>query len=128
MAPELSISRRTVSRVVKRDLGLKIYKMQTTHALDDKMRATRLQCCRDLLKRFSRGRHCSIVFSDEKLFTVEMSFNKQNNRVIAKSIQDANNNGRMVQRKGHAASVMVWAAVTSDGSLAPWFSCLRVSK
>uniref|UniRef100_A0A915ESG1 Tc1-like transposase DDE domain-containing protein n=1 Tax=Ditylenchus dipsaci TaxID=166011 RepID=A0A915ESG1_9BILA len=61
-----------------------------------------------LLRRFQRGSHKSIVFSDEKLFVVEEKFNKQNVRIIAKDIGQASAKGRIVGRIAHPKSVMVW--------------------
>ena len=46
----------------------------------------RVQRCKQLLRRFSAGTHSTIVFSDEKLFTVEASINRQNDRIIAPDI------------------------------------------
>ena len=36
-----------------------------------------------LRKRFTGGTHQRIVFSDEKIFTVEMTYNRQNSRILA---------------------------------------------
>ncbi|VDL73183.1 unnamed protein product [Nippostrongylus brasiliensis] len=51
----------------------------------------------------------------EKLFTIEQSLNRQNNRIIASSIREANSRGRIVGRTSNPAHVMVWASITSDG-------------
>lgn len=96
MAKELQISRGSVQDIVKEHLGLRSIKMQKTHALTDQMKATRLQRCRELLKRFSAVECEAILFTDEKLFNVEL-FNrvettqtlalmsKQQNRMVATS-------------------------------------------
>ena len=76
---------------------------------------TTIAKCRELLKRFRSDRHKQIIFSDEKLFIVELVFNCQNDRIIAADISTANESGRIVGRSGHSKALMVWAAVTSDG-------------
>ncbi|PIO65197.1 hypothetical protein TELCIR_13146, partial [Teladorsagia circumcincta] len=40
---------------------------------------------KQLLRRFADGRHSKILFTNEKLFTVEQVVNKQNDRVYAVS-------------------------------------------
>lgn len=115
VAKELNISEKTVRNYVKKRLGLQPIKLQKSHALTDDSKQKRLQRCRELLKRFKPVDTLDILFTDEKLFTVEQSFNHQNDRIWSKSVKDANNNGRYVSRKGHPASVMVWAGVTATG-------------
>ena len=53
-----------------------------------------------------------IVFSDEKMFTVEAQFNPQNDRVLARHSEDIPEDMLTVYRRQKAASVMVWAAVS----------------
>ncbi|VDL69575.1 unnamed protein product [Nippostrongylus brasiliensis] len=52
--------------------------------------------------------------TDEKLFAIEASLNRQNDRVLARSVEEANQSGKIVNRKGHPRQLMVWAAITSD--------------
>uniref|UniRef100_A0A914EPI5 Transposase n=1 Tax=Acrobeloides nanus TaxID=290746 RepID=A0A914EPI5_9BILA len=115
IAREEGISERTVRRIVKEDMKSKSYKKQEAHFLDEDMMKVRKQRCQTLLRRFQNDSHRSIVFSDEKMFTIEEKFNKQNNRIIARNIEEANQRGRIVKRRAFSKSVMVWAAITSDG-------------
>uniref|UniRef100_A0A915ED33 Tc1-like transposase DDE domain-containing protein n=1 Tax=Ditylenchus dipsaci TaxID=166011 RepID=A0A915ED33_9BILA len=62
-----------------------------------------------MLRRFSRGRHQNIVFSDEKLFDIQQSLNAQNDRIWAEEAPDTEE--RVVERTQKAESVMVWAAI-----------------
>ena len=57
----------------------------------------------------------SILFTDEKIFTVEAKFNRQNNRIYAKSTLDISISRRKVYRAHHPASVMVWAGASWQG-------------
>lgn len=115
MASELNISTGSVRNIVKTRLGLRPIKMQPVHALSDKSKKNRFEKSRILLQRFSSARHREILFTDEKLFTVEQAFNKQNCRILAQSTEEASKKGRYVSRRGHALSVMVWAGITANG-------------
>lgn len=115
MATDLDISVGSVRTIVRDRLALRPIKLQPVHALSAKSQATRLLRSRELLRRFSAARHRKILFTDEKVFTVEQVFNKQNTRILARNVADASKKGRYVQKRGHAVSVMVWAGITSDG-------------
>jgi hypothetical protein len=52
-----------------------------------------------------------VVFSDVKVFTVEQAYNNQNARIWSKGPPGA---ARVLPRSQKPASVMVWAAITSD--------------
>ena len=56
-----------------------------------------------------------LIFSDEKLFTVEAAFNHRNDRVLSKSLQDIPPGLKKVRRTQKPASVMVWEAASSEG-------------
>ncbi|KAL6733493.1 hypothetical protein Aduo_004138 [Ancylostoma duodenale] len=93
MAKEIGVSERSVRRICHKSLGMKSYKRQKCHSLTPAIISKREQRCRNLLCRFSQARCRAIVFSDEKLFTVEAALNHQNDRFIARSIKEANGNG-----------------------------------
>ena len=59
--------------------------------------------------------HQNVIFSDEKLFTVEAAFSHQNDSVLSKSLQDNPPGLGKVERTQWPASVMVWSAVSSEG-------------
>ena len=83
MANDLNISTRSMGRIVKEDLGLKCYKFREVQLLSEINRRRRYEKCMILRKRFTSGTHQRIVFSDEKIFTVEMTYNRQNSRILA---------------------------------------------
>uniref|UniRef100_A0A8R1HV20 Uncharacterized protein n=1 Tax=Caenorhabditis japonica TaxID=281687 RepID=A0A8R1HV20_CAEJA len=112
---ELHISATSVRNIVKHHMGLRPNKLKKTNALMDQMKATRLQRWREPLKRFKPVDTLDILFTDENFFTIEQSFNRQNNSIWSPSVKEANNSGRYVSRKDHLASVMFWAGVTSTG-------------
>uniref|UniRef100_A0A7I4XUD7 DDE_3 domain-containing protein n=1 Tax=Haemonchus contortus TaxID=6289 RepID=A0A7I4XUD7_HAECO len=88
----------------------------------------RVKKCRQLLLRTRNKGHHSIVYSDEKLFTVEQQFNAQNVRVIARNAEEADKKGRVVHWAAHPAQVMVWAGLKTilEDALIPWaISCFN---
>ncbi|EYC22754.1 hypothetical protein Y032_0016g2928 [Ancylostoma ceylanicum] len=104
-----------VRRIVHENLGLRIYRLQKCQAFCAANRLTRVRRCKELLKRAANDAHLQFVFSDEKLFSVEATFNRQNKRIIARNLQGANSSGRLVAKKAHSASVMACTFITSDG-------------
>lgn len=115
MSREMNISKVSISRIIKYDLGLRAYKRHTGHLLTAALKQKRKQKSKALIRQYAKNRHRKIMFTDEKIFTVEESFNKQNDRVYAQSSLQANELVPRVQRGHHPASVMVWWGVAYDG-------------
>ncbi len=115
LAEKLDTPRTTVRRIVKDDIGLKPYKHQKVHGLSTAQKDKRLVRCKRLLRRSGNNRVNSIVFSDEKIFTVEEKLNKQNDRIYAAAIEDIPEKIRTVQRFQSPSSFMVWVAVSAQG-------------
>uniref|UniRef100_A0A0N4W3R9 HTH_Tnp_Tc3_2 domain-containing protein n=1 Tax=Haemonchus placei TaxID=6290 RepID=A0A0N4W3R9_HAEPC len=114
IAKKLGISHTSACRIVKEKLGLTPYRCRKVHLLTASMKKNRVQKCKMLLQRFASARHRDIVFSDEKLFTLESTFNRQNDRVLCSTAEEANESGRIHGRSGHAEKIMVWAAITYE--------------
>lgn len=115
MAAELKVSRESVRRVVKRDLGLSPLKLRSIHSLTNASKEKRLKRSRALIRRLAAHGLDSVVFTDEKIFTVEQAFNRQNDRILAAGVAEASENVRNVRRTQKPASVMVWAGVSARG-------------
>lgn len=115
IARTTQISVTSVSRILKKKLNAKPFKIQKVQDLNKKQKQNRYQKARGLKQRHDFGELPNIVFSDEKLFTVEQCLNKQNDRIWA-SDKGAIDPGhfRATRRQGKG-SVMVWAAVTENG-------------
>ena len=112
IAKDIGVPRESVRRMIKNDLQLKPYKLQEAHLLTEAMMATRLQRCKALKRRFAAGRHRSILFSDEKIFTIEQFHNHQNDRIWSSK---APLKEKIVGRSQKPKSIMVWAGVTYNG-------------
>lgn len=85
------------------------------HLLNNRLKAIRLKRSRVLLKRYAKNRHRDILFTDEKIFDIEEKYNKQNDRVYAKSSEEAAKKVPRVQHGHHPSSVMVWLGVSYYG-------------
>lgn len=116
IAKTMGVNRESVRKVLKDDLQLLPFKLQAGHHLNDKAKATRLQRAKWLQQRFSaENKHRAILFSDEKLFTVERQFNKQNDRIWSPSASTIDPAQRIISRSQHPASIMVWAGICATG-------------
>ena len=115
MAKEAQTSPRTMRRICKIDLQMSPYKLQKRQLLSAPTIEKRLIRSKLLLKRNKDGMLQNIIFSDEKLFSVQQSHNHQNDRVLARSLEAIPGNAGKVFRTQKPASVMVWAAVSERG-------------
>lgn len=57
------------------------------------------------------------MWSDEKEFWLNGGLNKQNNRIYAKTRDEANLNGALIGREKYPLSVMVWVGLTIFGPI-----------
>ncbi len=69
-----------------------------------------------ILTELNSSTQVPIVFTNEKLFTVQAA---QNNRILSKNIRDVPVGQKSILRRQGPAAVMVWVTVTSDGKKAP---------
>ena len=115
MAREMKISARTMSRIIQEDLHLRAYRRRTGHRLNPKLKSIRMHRSKQLLQRYANGGHHRILFTDEKIFSIEEKFNRQNDRVYAHSSREAAEKVPKVERGHHPASVMVWWGVSFNG-------------
>jgi hypothetical protein len=86
MAQQMEVSRESMRRMVKIDLGMKALKMRKTHMLNARLKLARVKKCKQLLSRYASDDCKSILFSDEKLFNVEVKWNSQNDRILAANV------------------------------------------
>lgn len=115
LAKEAQTSARTMRRVCENDLQMSPYKLQKRQLLSAPTIEKRLTRSRLLLNRIRDGTLPNIIFSDEKLFSVQQSHNHQNDRVLSRSLEAIPGNAGKVFRTQKPASVMVWAAISESG-------------
>lgn len=120
LAKKKRVSVATISRAVKKEGGKSLRCVQRP-LLTERMREQRLLRCRRLLNDLKSHSNRLIIFSDEKVFTVDPVLNKQNDRVI--SFEQGVSKLRCVSTTKHPASVMMLGVVASNGEKMPpvWF-------
>ena len=114
LARDFSVNHETMRNLVRKDLGLKSYKRKAVHHLSEPLRVKRLERSKKLLCRVGPETQESILFSDEKIFTIEEVTNLQNDRILAKTPQSISEKNRLIDRVQKPLSVMVWAGVSAN--------------
>lgn len=124
LAKELKINRESVRKMVRSSLKLRSYKLGKGHYLDERMKLLRLENSKRLLKMKSFR---LILFTDEKLFTIQRAYNSQNDRELRRSRQGIDQKFPLfhsncfisecpsIQRRHFPKSVMVWAGISQNG-------------
>lgn len=115
MAREAQTSPRTMGRICRSDLQMSSYKLQKRQLLSAPTIEKRHTRSRLLLNRIREGTLNNIIFTDEKLFSLQQSHNHQNDRIVARSRETIPGNAGKVFRTQKPASVMVWAAISERG-------------
>jgi len=127
VAKELKINRATIRQVLKYDLELRHYKMRKKQDLNDKKLKVRLQRTKFLLKSDTLKNFNRILFTDEKIFTIEQRFNSQNDRIW---VECSPVEGIIFTSIGKPDSIMVWAgiSVTSKTQLILVENCVKMNQ
>ena len=118
-AKEVNISRTSLRRIINQDLGLKALKMQHRKLISAASKKNWLDRGKMMLQEIQSDADKVLVWSDEKIFTVQAVVSSQNHRVYAHSTQHLPEGCRTHFCRQEPAGVMVWAAVASDGSKSP---------
>ncbi len=119
MAAKANMNPESMRKLVRDDLGMTPYRLQKRQALGAAQRKKRLARSKILAKVLSADTHPSIIWTDEKLFTVEAVHNTHNDRILAVDINSIPVGEKSVFRRQKPASVMVWAGVSSCGRKTP---------
>ncbi|KAI6658776.1 MhmaT1 transposase [Oopsacas minuta] len=112
---ELKISRTSVHKIVKSSLGLSSYKRRKVHYLSTAIRQKLLLRSKKLLSRLAEHGYHNVLYSDEKLFTIEEASNSQNDRILSSTSSTINEELRYVRRVQRPLSVMIWGGVSGLG-------------
>ena len=121
VAKDININRESVRQIVKNVFKCKPYKLQKAHLLTDKMKEVRCKRAKALQHLVANQGHERILFSDEKIFTIEQHLNPQNDRIWSPDVSTAISTARKVTRSQKPAAVMVWGGVTSHGKTPLFF-------
>ena len=115
IAKGVKTSRSSVRRMIVDDLSLRPFKKRKVHGLTTTQKNKRRDLAKQLLSRHAGESLDLIVFSDEKLFSVQETHNNQNVRIYAVSFDDVPEHLRTVSRFQGEPSVMVWAGISKKG-------------
>lgn len=119
LAKDLKVDKMAVSRTVRFDLGMKSRAVTKVQGLTTTQREKRLKRCKALLNKMKKGENGVLVFSDEKIFTVDAVSNSRSLRYIAKSPSDVDPSIKFTGRTKHPAWAMMLGIVGSDGKAFP---------
>ncbi|UYV83043.1 hypothetical protein LAZ67_22001937 [Cordylochernes scorpioides] len=114
IASDLRISKEIVQNIVKRDLGLRSYRLYRGKPLSEAAMKNRLDKAKKLLSMIRVGRLYDIVWTNEKNFTTEVAHNSQNHRQILPTGNKTSRKRRLYTRHKFPKSAMVLARVTSE--------------
>lgn len=115
LALGMGTSLRTMNRAINEDLGMKAYRKSYCHHLTDRNKEQRYKRCKSLISSHDEKKVENILFTDEKIFTIEEKINKSQNRVYGTKAKNIPKRFKNVSRSHHPASIMVWAGVSIKG-------------
>ena len=119
LAKVYGVSPQTIRNLIKHDLNLKCFKYQRRQVLSGPTIKKRLERGREIKKVLSAAPRPSVIWTDEKNFTVERAWNRQNDRIWAHDLEGIPISKRTVFVRQHPAHVMVWGGVTDCGLKTP---------
>lgn len=115
MANALKIDEKSVRTIVHKKLGVASYRINKAHLLNDRMKANRKAKAKKMLRLVAAGRLKRVLFTDEKIFTVQPVHNRQNLRQLLKRGLKNTFAAKLMTRQHFPKSVMVWAGVCATG-------------
>ena len=119
LAKDTSVSVSTMQRLLKDDLHVYPYKFTKRQLLSNATKKKRLDRAKVLIKRLVVGTRPQVLWTDEKLFTVQAIHNHQNYRIWIPNKDMVPVERCSSFRRQKPSSVMVWAGVTSTGLKTP---------
>ncbi|XGW28476.1 hypothetical protein V3C99_008332 [Haemonchus contortus] len=115
IASDLHISRRSVQNIVECELDFYSYRLIRGQMLSKAAKKNRSKKCQELLAAVRASLVSDIVWTDEKIFTVEVTHNGQNQRQLLFRAEKNSRKRRAKTRSLFLTSVTVWAGITSEG-------------
>lgn len=115
MASDLKISRGSLQSIVKNDLKLFSYRLLNGQVLTDKAKHNRKEKCKKLLAFLTVRRLAETLWTDEKVFPVEVAKNPQNHRQIISPAQKNTRKRKVATRSLFPKSLMVWGGISATG-------------
>ncbi|QQP54764.1 Uncharacterized protein FKW44_007703, partial [Caligus rogercresseyi] len=106
MALEVGVNCEVMRKIVRKDLGVKPYYLQKRQFLSDATVGKRLERTKVLRNWLKIRTRISIIWTDEKVFTLQAAFNCQNDRILAKDIRQVPVKDKTIFKRQKPASIM----------------------
>lgn len=119
MAKDFNMDSKSMRNLIKHDIGARSLARIPRPLQTLVNKEKRLQRCKRILSFLKNGPHI-LLFSDEKIFSVDRASNRRNDRYIAKgNTQQVPDYIKHTFKTKHPSQVMVFALVASDGKKMP---------
>ncbi len=118
MASEAEMGCESMQKIIRKDLKMTAYHLQKCQLLSAMTMQKRLQRAKLLQKWMKAQTDTSIIWTDEKIFTVQTVHN-HHDRILAQNIKTVPMNKKIIFCRQHTASIIVWGDVTSCGKITP---------
>ena len=116
LAKEMGVHHKTISKVVKGDLGLKSFSLRTSHLLTEAIMERRAIKAAALLNNMKHETAGMLrFFSDEKNFDQDQKVNRRNDRWICRSPEEV----PVIMKTKFPLTIMVLGIISSDGDVMP---------
>ncbi|CAF1987108.1 unnamed protein product [Rotaria magnacalcarata] len=119
LAAEMNISKSSIHRILRKDLGCFPYKKIKQPKLTDVQKKKRVKFANWVLNSYTKGDITRWLFSDEKYFDLNGTYHNQNDRIWAISREEADKRGAIYETTKFSVKVMVWLGVCSEGLSVP---------
>lgn len=96
-------------------MALKSYRLFKGQYLTEAAKQKRVDKCQEMLKFLKVRRISDILWSDEKIFTLERAHNSQNYRQLLSPSQKNTRKRRIATKSLFPKGVMVWGGISADG-------------
>ena len=106
-----------MSRFIRDDLHMRAYRRSERRLLTRALKEIRLTRAGRLLQWYAENGHENIIFTDEKIFTIEEQYDSQNDKICAQISCEAKKKVPKVQRGHHPSYVMVLSGCSIRGDI-----------
>ena len=115
---ELNISKATIHRLLRKDIGMYPYKLQIVQNLEPQDYDSWLEMCETLIHRYEEDSNIleHMWFSDEAVFHTSGKINRHNTRFWGKE-----NPVQVREHQRDSPKLVAWCAISSAGLIGPHF-------
>jgi len=115
LSRELNLLPRSKSHLIRDNLHMRAYWRSKGHFLTPALKVIRQTRTERLLQWHAENGQENILFTDEKIFTIEEQYNRQNDKIYAQISREAKEKVPRAQRGHRPSHVMVWWGVSNQG-------------